>query len=426
MDIVNDEETKIVVLSANGKTTDDFEALAGLLLKKEYGKAVVIKGKLTYYYLSLVDELFASDSHNILARQFIHTVFQQIQSRIDGDFAGWDADWLIGRGEIISTALFSILLNENNIKHRMMWAQEIMFKNDSGQADTTIIKENFNSFLDANQTANLIITQGFICTNHLGLPDTFGRGGSDYSASLLGQACLASTIKIWSDVDGFLNNDPNFVRGSLPLQNLSFDEAAELAYFGARILHPASIIPAKQAGIPVLLKNTLNPNARGTLISDVIQKGGIKAVAAKDGITAITIHSDRMLLAYGFLRNIFEVFEKYKTPVDMVTTSEVSVSVTIDNVTFLENILAELAVLGELEFNQNQSIVCIVGDHFTENQGQVAQMFLALKNIPIRMISYGAAKNSISFLVDTSNRTQTLESLNALLPKSQERTHQYV
>lgn len=426
VNIVNDENRKFVVLSANGKTTDLFADMAYSLSNKNYNEAVIVKGKLVYYYLSLIDELFVQEYYNIKAREFVHTVFQQIQSRFENKYSEHDSNWLLSRGEIISTALFSMVLQEQNISSSLMWASDIMIKDDTGQADTIKIAENLNSFLEDHKYSNLIITQGFVCSNHLGLEDTFGRGGSDYTASLIGQACNASSIQIWSDVDGLLNNDPGYVRGSLPLKNLSFDEAAELAYFGARILHPQTIIPAKNAGIPVLLKNTLNPHATGTLISDKMQSGGIKAVAAKDGITSITIHSGRMLLAYGFLKNIFEVFEKYETPVDMVTTSEVSVSLTIDNTDRLEHILMELNKLGELSYMQNQSIICIVGDNLTEKQGNVARIFSSLEHIRIRMISYGAAKNSISFLVDTKNRTHTLESLNSLLSNKTERQFQNV
>jgi len=425
VDIINDNKLKFVVLSANGKTTDLFSDMALFLSEKKYDEAVGIRGKLVYYYLCLIDDLFDLEKFNTNAREFVHTIFQQIQKRFEEDFTGMDANWLLSRGEIISTALFSMKLHERNIPSDFMWASEIMVKDSSGSVDTKRITENINGFLGTYNNSNLIITQGFICSNYLGLDDTFGRGGSDYTASLIGQACNASSIQIWSDVDGLLNNDPAFVRGSLPLKNLSFDEAAELAYFGARVLHPQTIIPAKNAGIPVWLKNTLNPASRGTLISDKVQNGGIKAVAAKDGITSITIHSGRMLLAYGFLKNIFEVFDKYETAVDMVTTSEVSVSLTIDASDNIEHILAELNQLGELTYTSHQSIVCVVGDNLTENQGNVARIFSSLENIPLRMISYGAAKNSISILVDTDNRTHTLEALNVLLPNKEERHYQH-
>lgn len=426
VNIVNNNNRKFVVLSANGKTTDLFAEMALFLAEKKYGEAVIVRGRLIYYYLSLIDDLFELEEFNIKAREFVHTVFQQIQTRFETMFTQFDSNWLLGRGEVISTALFSILLHEHKISSKFMWATDSIVKDEHGQADIEKISENIQLFLKQNPNDRLIITQGFVCNDHAGLDDTFGRGGSDYTASLIGQAINASSIQIWSDVDGLLNNDPEYVRGSLPLKNLSFDEAAELAYFGARVLHPQTIIPAKNAGIPVFLKNTLNPNAAGTLISDKAQSGGIKAVAAKDEITSITIHSGRMLLAYGFLKKIFEVFEKYETPVDMVTTSEVSVSLTIDNVDKLEHILMELNKLGELSFMKHQSIICIVGDNLTENQGNVARIFSSVEDIPIRMISYGAAKNSISFLVDTKNRTEALEALNILLVDEEERVLQHV
>jgi len=418
-DIIDDDQEKIVVLSANGKTTDDFAKIAELLSARQYDEAVSIKSNLSIFYLNLIDELFSTNICAIKAREFVHTVFHQIQSRFENDFTIWDSKWLVSRGEIISTGIFSILLSEKNIHHQFMWASEIMYKDKSGQADLNRIKNNLDIFIEKNRNTKLILTQGFICCNHIGIPDTFGRGGSDYTASLLGQTSEASVIQIWSDVDGFLNNDPGFVRGSLPLENMSFDEAAELAYFGARVLHPLSIIPAKKAAIPVLLKNTLNPKAKGTIISEKGQEAGIKAIAARDNICSITIHSGRMLLAYGFLRQIFEVFEKFKTSVDMVTTSEVSVSVTIDYLENLEDILAELQTLGEVSFTQNQSIVCVVGDYLSENRGIVKHVFESLKDIPLRMISYGAGKNSLGFLVDTKDKVKTLEALNLILASNQ-------
>jgi len=424
--IIRDDALKIVVLSANGKTTNLFTQMAAMINNRNFGKAVELKSELIVYYLNLVDDLFGENDYKIIAREIVHTVFQQIQLRFEVPLTQFDMDWLVSRGEILSTALFSAYLSEHKVPNRFMWAEDIIYKDQEGQADKKRIKQNLDEFFATEQFLPITITQGFICRNYQGLPDTFGRGGSDFTASLLGELTNASVIQIWSDVDGFLNNDPDFVRGSLPLKNLSFDEAAELAYFGARILHPQTMIPAKNSGIPVLLKNTLNPNARGTVISEKVQAGGIKAIAAKNNITSITIHSGRMLMAYGFLNKIFEIFEKQKTAVDMVTTSEVSVSVTIDSAKNLNEILAELEKIGQVNFQHNLSIICIVGDQLTENQGNVAKIFTAIENIPVRMISYGAAKNSISLLVNTEFRTQTLESLNRLFELQKEKVSVYV
>jgi aspartate kinase len=265
--------------------------------------------------------------------------------------------------------------------------------------------------LNANTETKIFITQGYICRNHFGEVDNLKRGGSDYTASLLGAAIGAEEVQIWTDIDGMHNNDPRIVEGTKPIRNLSFNEAAELAYFGAKILHPQSVFPAQKYNIPVRLLNTLEPNATGTLISSMLSVAGIKSIAAKDGITALKIQSSRMLLAYGFLRKVFEVFERYKTPIDMITTSEVAVSLTIDDNTHLSEIIKELEGFGTVEVDSDQSIICIVGDFLASKSGYAAKVFDALTEIPIRMISYGGSANNISILVNTSVKNDTLKAL---------------
>jgi aspartate kinase len=283
------------------------------------------------------------------------------------------------------------------------------------EPDSFYIKENIQREINDNKTADIFITQGFICRNSYGEIDNLKRGGSDYTASLIGAAINADEIQIWTDIDGMHNNDPRYVENTYPLSHISFDEAAELAYFGAKILHPSSILPAKLANIPVRLKNTIQPDAEGTLVSSRTGTEGIKAIAAKDNITAIKIKSGRMLLAYGFMRKVFEIFEMYKTPIDMITTSEVAVSLTIDETQYLAEIIEELKKFGSVEIDSELSIVCIVGNFIAESKGHALKIFDALQNIPIRMISYGGSKHNVSILVNTSDKVEALRSLNEKL-----------
>ena len=284
-----------------------------------------------------------------------------------------------------------------------------------GEPDSFYIAENLKRELENHQDHNIIITQGFICRNAFGEIDNLKRGGSDFTASLLGAAVNASEIQIWTDINGFHNNDPRFVENTRVIRELSFDEAAELAYFGAKILHPSSVNPAREKNIPVRLKNTMDPEDVGTLITSGFKLEDYKAVAAKDGISVIRIKSDRMLMAYGFLRKVFEIFEAYKTPIDMITTSEVSVSITVDNPKFLNEIAHDLKELGTVEIEQNQTIICIVGDFRTERPGSAPEIFEALNTIPLKMISYGGSPLSLSLLIDTNDKTEALRLLNKYL-----------
>ncbi len=425
-EIINSNTAKIVVLSANGKVTDILESFINNVEENNLENAGTDLLQLKNYYTQLINELFDDFNTKSKAEKIIDDLINELLALELKSLTKVDKDYIITRGEIISTELFSLVLTNKGIKHKLIFAGDVIKLDDSNVPDNDYIKNEINSVINNNTGFHIFITQGFICKSSTGEITTLGRGGSDFTASLLGAAVNASVIQIWSDVDGFLNNDPSFVIGALPLKYLSFDEAAELAYFGARILHPATIYPAREAGIPVLLKNTKNPENPGTVISEKKQSGNIKAVAAKDGITSITIHSHQMLMAYGFLRKVFEVFEKHKTAVDMVTTSEVSVSVTIDNNKYIERIIKELKILGEVNFSENLSLVCVVGDHLADNRGKVMDIFAALKNIQVKMISYGAAKNSIAFLVDENSKIETLESLNKILNYSHQNSLTYV
>jgi aspartate kinase len=425
-DIISTDSKKIVVLSANGKSTDLLAEIIHQLGESKVEEAKSLLVRLKMYYLQLLNTLIGNTELRQEANTFLVELVDDIYSRFSMPLNQKSEDWFISRGELFSTVLFSLYLKERKIQHELVMATDIVKLDEQGRPDPGKIKSTLTKIIQNHPTTDLFVTQGFLCSDHQGNVATLGRGGSDFTASLLGAACAASSVQIWSDVDGFLNNDPGYVRGALPLTYLSFDEAAELAYFGARVLHPATLHPAKEAGIPVVLKNTLNPTSKGTVISSRQQNGQVKAVASKDNICSITIHSDRMLLAYGFLRKVFEVFENHQTSVDMVTTSEVSVSVTIDNTYRLENILADLSDLGLVEHHKNQSLVCVVGDSLSANKGNVEQVFAAVRNVPIRMISYGAAKNSIAFLVDGLDKINTLEALNSLLPQSTQNQNQYV
>jgi aspartate kinase len=306
-------------------------------------------------------------------------------------------------------------LKEINIKSAIIPALNFMRIDKDGEPDSYYISENFNRELDKHPDARIIITQGFICRNAYGETDNLKRGGSDFTASLLGAAVGASEIEIWTDINGFHNNDPRFVENTRVIRELSFDEAAELAYFGAKILHPSTIKPAREKNIPVRLKNTMDPQDEGTLITSATVLEDYKAVAAKDGISVLRIKSARMLMAYGFLRKIFDIFEAYKTPIDMVTTSEVSVSITIDNSEYISDIARDLKELGSVEVEQNQTIICIVGDFRPERTGSAPEIFEALDTVPLKMISYGGSPYSISLLIDSKHKINALSLLNKYL-----------
>jgi len=327
-------------------------------------------------------------------------------------FTRFEERAILAQGELISTMLMQLHLEEIGVEAKLIPALDFMRVDHQGEPDMWYTKSNLNRIIAQDQSCNLFITQGFICRNHFGEIDNLKRGGSDYTASIIGAAIGVEEVQIWTDIDGMHNNDPRVVKNTRPIARLTFDEAAELAYFGAKILHPTSIVPARNSGVPVVLKNTMDPEKPGTIISNEPSGNHIKALAAKDGITAIKIKSDRMLLAYGFLRQIFEVFERHKISIDMITTSEVAVSLTIDDDRDITELVEELGLYGKVEVDTKQTIVCIVGHMLQEESGHAAKIFNALKDITLRMISYGGSKNNVSILIDTEFKVQALKALN--------------
>ena len=409
--LINTSDKKVVVLSAMSGTTNSLIEIAGYLYKKNNDSANEAILNLEKQYFNVIEELFTSAAYKEKGTELIKSHFTHIKSFTQDMFTLFEEKAILAQGELISTALLHYYLNEQNINSVLMPSLNFMRTDKDGEPDIFYIKENINREISQNTDCNLFITQGFICRNTFGEIDNLKRGGSDYSAALIGVACEANEIQIWTDIDGMHNNDPRFVENTQPLANLSFDEAAELAYFGAKILHPASVQPCKIANVPVRLKNTMQPEANGTLISSFSDEEGIKSIAAKDNITAIKIKSGRMLLAHGFMRKVFEIFETYKTSIDMITTSEVAVSVTIDDTKYLNDILDELKKYGTVEVDSNLSIICVVGDFIAESKGYALKVFSALENISIRMISYGGSRHNVSLLVNTSDKKEALNSL---------------
>lgn len=413
--LINTPERKVVVLSAMAGTTNSLVAIAGYLYQKNIEAANEQVNVLEKNYEQVVRELYASSNYKEKGLELIKSHFSYVRAFTQDMFTLFEEKAILAQGEMLSTALFHYYLEEQQISSSLISALNFMRIDEEGEPNTAYIKEHIQKELLAQPSNNIFITQGFICRNTYGEIDNLKRGGSDYSASLIGAATNAEEIQIWTDIDGFHNNDPRIIGNTQPLSGLSFDEAAELAYFGAKILHPSSVLPAKLANIPVSLKNTMQPDAPGTIICNETKKQGIKAIAAKDGITAIKIKSGRMLLAHGFLRKVFEIFETYKTSIDMITTSEVAVSVTIDDTKFLNEIVQDLKKFGTVEVDKDLSIICVVGDFIAESKGYALQIFGALKNIPIRMISYGGSFHNVSVLVNTTNKKEALQSLHNTL-----------
>ncbi len=403
----------IVVLSAMAGTTDKLVKLSSLLYVNDHEGASALIDQMQKDYNKVAVELF-SDS-NILseAGNIITLHFDHLRSFTQDMFTIQEEKAVLAQGELLSTSLFQLLCKEQGINSKLLPALNFMRIDENEEPDLNYIERNLRKELVSHPGFDLYITQGYICRNKFGEIDNLKRGGSDYTATLLGAVLNAEEIQIWTDIDGIHNNDPRYVENTFAIDQISFEEAAELAYFGAKILHPTCILPAKNREIPVKLLNTLNPEADGTIIrTETDNNSHVKAVAAKDGIIAIKIKSDRMLLAYGFLRAVFEVFERYKTPIDMITTSEVAVSLTIDNNTFLENINAELNEFGSVEIEEGLTIICVVGNVSPEKSGIAAKIFNSIDNIPIRMISFGGSQNNISLLVKTVFKSEALNALN--------------
>lgn len=409
--LINDNEKKIVVLSAMAGTTNSLVEIADLLYADNINEASAKNNNLRTKYHEVVEELFDTGSFKKEGHDLVDSHFEYVRNFTLRVFTKLQEKAILAQGELISTSLFHLLLRERNISSTLLPALSFMRIDKDGEPDSFYIEENIVRELKNYPDENIIITQGFICRNAYGEIDNLKRGGSDFTASLIGAAVNASEIQIWTDINGFHNNDPRFVEDTKVIRELSFDEAAELAYFGAKILHPSSVNPARVKNIPVRLKNTMEPEDIGTLITSSSELMDYKAVAAKDGISVIRIRSDRMLMAYGFLRKVFEIFEAYRTPIDMITTSEVAVSITIDNPEFIQQIAKDLKELGSVEVEENQTIICVVGDFRTERTGSAPEIFEALNTIPLKMISYGGSPNSLSLLIDSSNKKEALRLL---------------
>jgi aspartate kinase len=411
MNLIADGEQKLIVLSAMSGTTNSLVEISDYLSKKNKESALSVISALEKKYYNVVFDLFTTKEMKEQGKHILTERFEFIKSFTSGAFPDFGARALLAQGELISTALFTLLMQESGYKTILLPALDFMKIDGDKMPDSYFIKEKLNGIIKEGPKADYYITQGFICRNELGEIDNLQRGGSDYTATLIGAAIKSQEVQIWTDIDGFHNNDPRYVENTKKVDTLSFNEASELAYFGAKILHPQTVLPAMMNDIPVRLKNTMNPPDSGTLITSESKTKGIKAVAAKDGITAIKIRSGRMLNAYGFTKNIFEIFEFFKTSIDMITTSEVAVSLTIDDPKHLNEIVAELKEYGNVEIDRNQTIVCIVGNMIAEEKGFAAKVFTALEEIPIRMISYGGSRNNISILVSTNDKKATLQAL---------------
>lgn len=408
-------EPTFIVLSAMSGTTNSLVEISDYLYKKNPEGANEVINNLEKKYMQHVEELYSTEEMKNTTREFLQGEFNYLRSFTKDLFTSFEEKSIVAQGEMMSTNMVVNYLKEQGVKAVLLSALDFMRTDKNAEPDPQYIKEKLAAIMEQNQGYQIYITQGFICRNAYGEVDNLQRGGSDYTASLIGAALPADEIQIWTDIDGMHNNDPRVVEHTEAVRQLNFEEAAELAYFGAKILHPTCVQPAKYAGVPVRLKNTMDPKADGTIIDNVIVRGKIKAVAAKDNITAIKIKSSRMLLATGFLRKVFEIFESYQTPIDMIATSEVGVSMSIDNDSHLNDIVNELKKYGTVTVDSDMCIICVVGDLDWSNVGFETIATDAMKNIPVRMISYGGSNYNISFLIREKDKKQALQNLSNVL-----------
>ncbi len=408
-------EPVFVVLSAMSGTTNDLVEISDYLYKKNPEGANEVINNLERKYNKHIDELYSTDEMKQVTRDFLQSEMNYLRSFTKELFTSFEEKSIVAQGEMISTNMVVNYMKELGINVVLLNALDFMRTDKNAEPDPVYIKEKLSAIMEKNEGQQVYITQGFICRNAYGEVDNLQRGGSDYTASLIGAALNAEEIQIWTDIDGMHNNDPRVVDKTEPVHQLHFEEAAELAYFGAKILHPTCVQPAKYAGIPVRLLNTMQPDAEGTTISNKTEYGKIKAVAAKDNIIAVKIKSSRMLLATGFLRKVFEIFESYQTPIDMVCTSEVGVSMSIDNSAHLGEIVDELKKYGTVTVDTGMCVVCVVGDLDWSNIGFETQVLEAMKNIPVRMISYGGSNYNISFLIREEDKKRALQALSNTL-----------
>jgi aspartate kinase len=403
---------KIVVLSALSGTTNTLVAIGDHLLIGQKAKAEEAIATLEKHYEGFTKDLFTSDAFQAIGQEIISRFFIFMRMLAAGQFDNKGYRELLAQGELMSTELFYQHLQERKVSARLLPALYFMSIDENEEPELEKISERLKPLVSSLTQVDIIITQGYICRNHRNEIDNLKRGGSDYTASLIGAAIRAEEIQIWTDIDGMHNNDPRIVKKTVPISELTFEEASELAYFGAKILHPSTIVPAQKYNVPVRLKNTMDEKAPGTIITGKETPGSFKAIAAKDGIVAIKIKSSRMLMAYGFLRRVFEVFESYKTPIDMIATSEVAVSLTIDQTAQLPAIENELKKFGTIEVDNDQAIICIVGNKIMDQQGVLTKVFNALSEIPVRMVSCGGSANNVSVLVDKQFKEKAMIALN--------------
>ena len=415
-ELTKGKKPKIVVLSAMSGTTNSLVEISQALYEKNIQKAKELIDTLENKYRNEVKDLYKNETILKKGNELLDEYFGYLSSFLKFPlFTSKEEKIILAQGELLSTHMFHFYMSEIGEKTLLLPALDFMRINKDGEPDFPYIEEHIKEELKKYPDINYFITQGYICRNAQGDIDNLQRGGSDYTACIIGAVIDAEEIQIWTDIDGMHNNDPRYVDKTHPISELSFEEAAELAYFGAKILHPTCILPAQKRGIPVALKNTMQPEAKGTLIGNINTPEGIRAVAAKDGIYAITIKSVRMLLAYGFLKTIFEIFDKYKTSIDMITTSEVAVSLTIDNSSNLDNILKELNEIANVEVEKDQTIIAIVGNIAKNEAGYAVKILDALKDIPLHMISYGGSEHNISVVIDSVNKKEALQALNTKL-----------
>ena len=410
-ELINDGDKKIVVLSAMSGTTNNLVEIFKLLKMGDREQALENITSLKIKYQNVIDNLFERSELKGEVTDYVIQIFDLLDQSTQENPGELLYNKIVAQGELLSTFMFTKYLNKEGINARLLPALDFMRIDKMNEPDDFYIKRNLQRIMDEALPAEIYITQGFICLDAYGNIANLQRGGSDYTATIIGAVVGAEEVQIWTDIDGMHNNDPRFVANTKAISNLSFDEAAELAYFGAKILHPQTVMPARESNIPVRLKNTERPESYGTLITSDYKGEGIKAIAAKDGITAIKIKSARMLQAHGFLKRVFEIFEKYETPIDMITTSEIAVSLTIDNDTHLQEIIEELRKFSTVEVDRDQSIVCLVG-HSVVQHTDTHRLFQVLQDVPVRMISYGGSNNNISLLVATSDKISTLQHLN--------------
>ncbi len=415
--LINERGRNLIVLSAMSGTTNSLVEIGDYLYKKNIDGAKETINLLEAKYIKTIDELYSTKEYKEKATDAIKACFNYIRSFSKDIFTMFEEREILAQGELMSTALLNFYLQETGVNSVLLPALDFMRTDKNAEADTQYIREKLTALMEQYPDADLFLTQGYICRNAYGEIDNLQRGGSDLTASIIGAVLDAEEIEIWTDIDGMHNNDPRFVEGTKPVKELHFEEAAELAYFGAKILHPTCVLPAKLNNIPVRLLNTMQPDAPGTLIHNTSESHRIKAVAAKDNITAIKIKSGRMLLAYGFLRKVFEIFETYKTSIDMIATSEVGVSVTIDDERNLRQIVDDLKKFGTVTVDRDMVIICVVGDLEWQNRGFEAKALDALRDIPVRMISYGGSNYNISFLVRKEDKVAALNSLSEHLFK---------